>query len=67
MPDWGVGKVLSAEGEVVSILFSATGEKKLDLRFVALEITEDIPPAEVSSGRLAVRGDLNIERLESGL
>jgi Protein of unknown function (DUF3553) len=63
-PEWGIGKILGEEDEVVRVFFPLVGEKTLKLGFVELEVTEDMP-AEVESGRFTVRAGLDIKRLEA--
>ena len=39
-PDWGIGEILSTEGNVATILFEHAGRKTINLSFVRLEPAE---------------------------
>lgn len=39
-PDWGIGEILSAEGNVVTVLFEHAGRKNINLSYVKLEPAE---------------------------
>lgn len=46
-PEWGAGEVVEQDGDKLRVIFSAVGEKRLDLDYVALELA-DAPPNSAS-------------------
>ena len=58
-PDWGVGEILSTEGNVATILFEHAGRKTINLSYVKLQ-PADGQAAHVLGGELAQLASLDI-------
>jgi|ERR1700730_2605381 hypothetical protein len=59
-PDWGVGEIVGVEPDAVLVVFENVGERKINTRFVALEITD--APKNRNPKLVTVVG-ANLERL----
>jgi hypothetical protein len=64
-PDWGIGQVLGQEGDVVRVIFHEQGEKKIDVRYVSLELVEAPSGPNAHQFRMRVRTPVSFERLET--
>jgi hypothetical protein len=58
-PDWGVGEILSTEGNVATILFEHAGRKTINLSYVKLQPAEG-QAAHALGGEIAQIANLDI-------
>ena len=61
-PDWGVGEILSTEGNVATILFEHAGRKSINLSYVKLQ-TADGQAAHTLGGEIAQPAGLDINAI----
>jgi hypothetical protein len=58
-PEWGVGEILSTEGNVATILFEHAGRKTINLSYVKLQTAEG-QAAHTLGGEIAQLANLDI-------
>jgi hypothetical protein len=61
-PEWGVGEILSTEGNVATILFEHAGRKTINLSFVKLQ-SADGQAAHKLGGELTQTANLDIHAI----
>ena len=64
-PDWGIGEVLSQEGDTVHVLFQQVGKKKLITRFVNLQLAEAEASFRIEWAGVRAQSNVDIGKLEA--
>lgn len=64
-PDWGIGEVLSQEGETVHVHFGKEGMKKLNTQYVSLELAEMPAGSRNEKKGIATLPNVDMGRVEA--
>ena len=64
-PEWGIGRVAGQEADIVRVIFQQLGKKKIDVRYVNLELVEAPPYPENYGFKIHALAGVNLERPEA--